>query len=301
MIIPSLSQRSPDRKLILISLSGGGYRASLFHAGVLRTFYEKGIISRSSEDIVLVSAVSGGSIPALVWNAFLRGYSSDPVWPEKQIFKLIEKSPHRGIAWLIRRLKDKNPWLSFLKEWWTDVETSIRPNYLNQRLGIEPLIGVLIEALDFIYGGIWVFNGESVTLPDRDLFKEGNNYRAAKTATIPQAIAAATAFPFCIPPAKIKVTIGKGSCRFPGDYVEATFVDAGVVDNLGIHAFLPLFEKHGSPPYLLQKGDAWYISDATAPIPIPLEDPASWISSNILKKRKLSLIDKTIMSLALKR
>ncbi|MEO0995801.1 MAG: patatin-like phospholipase family protein [Pseudomonadota bacterium] len=49
-----------DRKAIGLSLSGGGYRATLFHTGVLLRLNELGILSR----IARISSVSGGSITA---------------------------------------------------------------------------------------------------------------------------------------------------------------------------------------------------------------------------------------------
>src|SRR5947207_99975 len=45
---------------IALCLSGGGYRAALFHLGALRRFNELGVLSK----INTVSSVSGGSILA---------------------------------------------------------------------------------------------------------------------------------------------------------------------------------------------------------------------------------------------
>jgi NTE family protein len=62
-------ERDPDRYLplskderrgVALCLSGGGYRASLFHLGVLRRLNELGTLTR----VDTVSAVSGGSILA---------------------------------------------------------------------------------------------------------------------------------------------------------------------------------------------------------------------------------------------
>ena len=53
---------------IALSLSGGGYRATLFHAGALRRLAELGVLDR----ITHVSAVSGGAIAAGVWADDLR-------------------------------------------------------------------------------------------------------------------------------------------------------------------------------------------------------------------------------------
>src|SRR5437879_1076210 len=51
----------PRRKFrIDLALSGGGFRASIFHLGVIRRLEELGIM----KDVDVISAVSGGSIVA---------------------------------------------------------------------------------------------------------------------------------------------------------------------------------------------------------------------------------------------
>jgi NTE family protein len=50
----------PEPGHIGLALSGGGFRASLFHLGVIRRLEELGIM----ENVSVVSAVSGGSIIA---------------------------------------------------------------------------------------------------------------------------------------------------------------------------------------------------------------------------------------------
>ena len=55
-----LNARRYDRKAIALTLSGGGYRATLFHTGAIMRLNELGLLSRLS----MVSSVSGGSITA---------------------------------------------------------------------------------------------------------------------------------------------------------------------------------------------------------------------------------------------
>ncbi|HKG97110.1 MAG TPA: patatin-like phospholipase family protein, partial [Pyrinomonadaceae bacterium] len=54
------SRGKKERKGISLCLSGGGYRAALFHLGVLRRLNELGILS----SVTHISSVSGGSIIA---------------------------------------------------------------------------------------------------------------------------------------------------------------------------------------------------------------------------------------------
>ena len=61
---------SPRRHGVGLCLSGGGYRAALFHLGALRRLDELGVLAQ----VRTISAVSGGAIianlladPRLVW------------------------------------------------------------------------------------------------------------------------------------------------------------------------------------------------------------------------------------------
>ena len=61
-----------ERKGIALCLSGGGFRAALFHAGAIRRLNELGVLSR----VRTISSVSGGSIAsgllATVWTRLAR-------------------------------------------------------------------------------------------------------------------------------------------------------------------------------------------------------------------------------------
>ena len=56
---------SSRRRGIGLCLSGGGFRATLFHAGVIQRLFELGVAGR--EDFETVASVSGGSITAAQW------------------------------------------------------------------------------------------------------------------------------------------------------------------------------------------------------------------------------------------
>ena len=56
---------SSRRRGIGLCLSGGGFRATLFHAGVIQRLFELGIAGR--EEFETVASVSGGSIAAAQW------------------------------------------------------------------------------------------------------------------------------------------------------------------------------------------------------------------------------------------
>jgi NTE family protein len=67
-------QDSLPEEAIGLCLSGGGYRAMVFHIGVLWRLYEAGILNR----IARISSVSGGSITAAMLGLAWRKLSFDP-------------------------------------------------------------------------------------------------------------------------------------------------------------------------------------------------------------------------------
>src|SRR5687768_17077644 len=68
-----------ERKGVALCMSGGGYRAALFHLGALRRLNELGLLSR----IDTFTSVSGGSIMLAQLATFLagRGAPAEPGTP----------------------------------------------------------------------------------------------------------------------------------------------------------------------------------------------------------------------------
>ncbi len=73
-VVPRLADGESDKEAAAgLALSGGGYRAMLFHLGALRRLYEVGAL----QNVARISSVSGGSIAsahlALVWDELIAG------------------------------------------------------------------------------------------------------------------------------------------------------------------------------------------------------------------------------------
>ena len=66
---------SSRRRGIGLCLSGGGFRATLFHAGVIQRLFELGVAERA--DFETVASVSGGSITAAQWAVAEAGVQAD--------------------------------------------------------------------------------------------------------------------------------------------------------------------------------------------------------------------------------
>ncbi len=130
--------------LYLVSLSGGGYRAALYHAGVLRALHmHHGFYPDPPQGlgppVTYISAVSGGALPASLWNVALSRQGLTDMgesWPERKLLDLIGRTPSLGgrLNWLIRRVSLQTSWRSFVAEWWRDAlqDASRRPSSLGR-------------------------------------------------------------------------------------------------------------------------------------------------------------------------
>lgn len=80
----------------MICLSGGGFRAALFHTGVLRAIYEREE-PRYADPVVfpytLLACVSGGALPAAVWSLHRPKSFHVDYGPERIIRRVVSSSP----------------------------------------------------------------------------------------------------------------------------------------------------------------------------------------------------------------
>lgn len=254
---------------LLVSLSGGGYRAALFNAGVLRALHEKGhldLIHDSGPKNVIVNAVSGGSIPAALWNFFLRSseYQDDSstFYPEKELIRLVTSSPSflGRFNWHAKGLflGAQSAWYRHLLSWWEAIPWkehipklfySTKGRSIDKRLTVpgshQYYPTFLLQTLDFNRGQIFLFFNGDYIQPSMEFFKNGNLGLGSQQLPHPHGIVSATAVPLFFPAVKV----GRWS-----------LMDAGLIDNQGILGFLPLLSKQSE--MLLDENDVWYLSDA---------------------------------------
>lgn len=237
------------RQGIGLCLSGGGYRATLFHMGALRRLNECGVLTR--EDFRSVCSVSGGSIAAAALAAALArikpqassGAIAADVWSRefREPLRNFTKSNIRTGA-VARRLL---PWNWFRSS--TGVEALART--YEKRLTPLPLTSLphwpnfVFCATDMAYGVSWVF--------ERDRMGDYQaGYKSPPSPSYPSglAVAASSCFPPVFNPLPIKVgpdelTGGRAS---PGKDRDVTInglrlTDGGVYDNMGLE---PVWKDH---------------------------------------------------------
>jgi len=246
-----------------LSLSGGGFRATLFHLGVVAAFRH---LSRI-RDIAVVSCVSGGSIVGAHLVLNWERYASDDRALFEQVARelvAITKADVRGQ--IIRRLP--------LKRHACFERCLDRFLYFNALLTATEGEGrptLVLNTTDLKHGTAAAFIGGTY-VPDvrKTDPNEGLPISIDVGAfSLSSAVACSAAFPALFPARELSAK----DFAQPRKKWEAgaSLSDGGVYDNLGIQYFL------GQQQRMLP--DSFYVSDAGAPF-----DYAAGLSGNILSR-----------------
>lgn len=232
------------RQGIALCLSGGGFRASLFHLGALRRLNEVGILGEFDE----ISSVSGGSIIA----AHLAKRIED--WPapgssvrdwDAQVAAPFQEFASRNLRTLAI--------LSKLLPWnWFDEDNGVHELAKRYRALHDGKLGDLPDrprftfcATDLVYGVNWEFSKQRV-----------GSYRAGyikghESWTVALAVAASSCFPPVFSPLQIKVkpeqfrdaTGEETADERRRNIADLRLSDGGLYDNLGLE---PVVKEHGT-------------------------------------------------------
>lgn len=305
-----------EQQYEVISLSGGGYRAALYNAGVLRAFHAAGKLETS--DYHLVNAVSGGAIPAMIWREYMGAAreSRDDLWPELALFDLVLSSPSRGggfnwhFPWLLYSLLvaqftgyvcihylgvnlclavgavlcvflilTLRSGLDARRRWHRHLEGWWARHRLKPSpLGLNPFY--VVEVLDYLSGSSWMYDNGSLVPATRDNIKTRKPFENIPMS-VPTAIVTATAFPPLFAGTSIPDE-RSGKERY-------LFKDAGVIDNVAMLPLLRIIER--IPPNGKRLGaiKRWFISDAGAPMAVP-SSAALTAAGNTRRVKSVSFI-----------
>lgn len=272
--------KGSEKKLedgMALCLSGGGYRAMVFHVGVLWRLYEAGLL----KDIKRISSVSGGSITAGVLALAWPKLSFDPaktttdfvpnvVWPLREMAETtIDSGSVISGALLPGTISDK-----------------ITNHYRKVLFGDATLQGLpdeprfVINATNVQSGALWRFSKPYM----RD-WRVGEVKNP--TVSLARAVAASSAFPPVLSPCKLELddddfTPGSGvDLQRPPFTTDVVLSDGGVYDNLGLETCYKRYRTI-------------LVSDAGGQMP-PEEHPKEdWAQHSY---RVLNLIDNQVRSL----
>jgi predicted acylesterase/phospholipase RssA len=231
-----------------LALSGGGFRATLFHLGVVRFLRDAGAL----RDVTDVASVSGGSILAahlvLNWDQY---NGDDQRFGEvtAQILKFVQFDVRNHIVrrlpliyilgFVTRRLPGRARGLTanaILERYYSRFLYGDRCLY---ELPERPRLHILTTNVS--NGGLSVFNRDGLFVQQRaDTGEPVFEQVSGQMAGISRIVCASSAFPGFFPPVAIRAAdLGVREGQFPTEW----FTDGGVYDNLGMRAFSWLKEQ----------------------------------------------------------
>ncbi len=229
-------------KKIGLALSGGGFRASLYHLGLVRFLRDAGILSQ----VTHITSVSGGSIFAahLVMNWERYNGTDDEFEVVAADFlafvrmnvrsRIVRRFPlTMPVRWLRRFLGKSNRWFTRTGLLEYHYEKYLYGDVSLFELPKTPQLHLLTTNLS--EGCLCSFNREGLMTVRR---LTGQTFRIdrvrAGLVTVPMAVTASSAFPGFFPPLELTGDeIGVGS----GEFGKQAYTDGGVYDNLGVRMF----------------------------------------------------------------
>lgn len=204
-----------DRDGVGLCLSGGGYRATLFHTGVLWRLNELGMLPR----LRLISSVSAGAITsgalAIAWDSlrFTDGVADD--FQAQVVHPLRELAGTTiDIGAILRGIL--KPWNTISDELAGAFRRELFGDYTLPQLPHQPVFD--FNATNLRNGARWLFSREWM---GDDL----SGWVADPRAQLAVAVAASAAFPPFLSPAVL---------RLPGHTERTVLTDGGVYDNLSV-------------------------------------------------------------------
>jgi predicted acylesterase/phospholipase RssA len=262
-----------------LALSGGGFRATLFHLGVVRFLFEAEVL----KPVKLVSAVSGGSILAahliLNWKKYT-GSKEDFDAAAREVLKFVQADIRGRVLrrWMLGCSTIIPRFLLPTEKQWSLVNLLQRQYARLFRVPVASSAAIPVSADDReatirdLRGGRPAvrFNCTSLTTGDPCYFDQagfGWCKDGVPEVSIPAldlwiayAVTASSAFPPLFPPVEISHKTLSVDLR---DFeYEHRLTDGGVYDNLGIEALIAEYRKGKSAPEEPVSLGAIIVSDA---------------------------------------
>ena len=226
-----------------LALSGGGFRATLYHLGVVRCLRDAGVLSK----ITHITTVSGGSILGAHLVSNWDRYSGTPEEFDEaaaEIIRFVQLDVRNRI---VRRFplaaagnKVRSMLLLGQRRQWT--RAGLLERYYERFLfGDTPLSQLPdhprlhILSTNLSEGCLCSFNRNGLLMQRRVAGRRDRFERVqAGLATVPMAVAASSCFPGFFPPL---VLTGWDVGADVGEFTRQAFTDGGVYDNLGLRMF----------------------------------------------------------------
>jgi NTE family protein len=256
-----LSQPVTHQKICL-ALSGGGFRAALFHVGVIAALRKLGRLN----DVSVLTCVSGGSIigayVCLHWNEFT---GTDAQF-DAAVSKFLEITRMDVRGRIVRRLPRRRQ--QGLERWLNKVLYS---GALMSSVDQGSLPTLVLNATDMKHGTAAAFVGARYFPDVRKQRREDGSSTGIHVGPFPlaAAVACSAAFPAFFPARELSAK----DFAQPRKMFEAgaSLADGGIYDNLGVQYILGLAPK--------ERPEQTIISDAGAPF-----DYQEGVVGNVLRR-----------------
>ncbi len=232
-----------------LALSGGGFRATMYHLGIIRFLRDANLLT----EVTHISSVSGGSILAahlaLNWDAYCGSDEEfDQVAGQLIRFakldvrnRIVRRYPLCAALNALPRLlgRPSNRRLTrpgLLEHYY---EKHLFGDKCLFQLPQKPELHVL--ATNLSEGCLCSFNRQGLSVQTRD--RGDFQHVPAGLATVAMAVTASSAFPGFFPPLVLRAwDVGENE----GEFDTQAFTDGGVFDNLGVR-FFKVFESIETP------------------------------------------------------
>jgi predicted acylesterase/phospholipase RssA len=228
-------------KKLGLALSGGGFRATLYHLGLIRFLRDAGILSQ----VTHITSVSGGSIMAahlvLNWDSYT-GSPKEFDQAAEKLLKFIRLDVRNRIVrrfplglllrWPRRLLGLSNRQLTRTGLLENQYETQLYGDKSLFELPERPQLHMLTTNLS--EGCLCSFNRDGLwMMQEKEGRSEIDRHRVG-LATVAMAVTASSAFPGFFPPLELT---GQDVGARGGEFGRQAYTDGGVFDNLGVRMF----------------------------------------------------------------
>jgi NTE family protein len=268
----NVSEPPTEHPRIALALSGGGFRASVFHLGVLRAVAELGWLHR----VDVMSTVSGGSVigafAALRWGAMLRAGGDRATLNSYVVQPFLDAITENNF---IRDWAAGVPFHVFRKLFARDyTRTKLASQKFDELFfnwAIFPQLPdqphLVMNASNLVSGRAWRFTREGMGDSRVGYARWGNS-----PMKVSEGVTASAAFPPVFPPVRIPRSSYQFTAPVYGeeplpekDFIPLT--DGGVYDNLGLEVLgkntaLPSLPQGMPPAEFLIASDAGYPAQA---------------------------------------
>src|SRR5436190_8217240 len=228
-------------KKIGLALSGGGFRATLYHLGLIRFLRDAGILPQ----VTHITSVSGGSIMAahlvLNWDLYTGSTTEFDQAASKLLAftrldvrnRIVRRFPLgfllRGPRWLLG-LSNRQLTRTGLLE--NQYERLLYGNKSLFELPESPQLHLLTTNLS--EGCLCSFNRDGLWMMQQKASRSEIDRIRVGLATVSMAVTASSAFPGFFPPLELT---GRDVGARGGEFGRQAYTDGGVFDNLGVRMY----------------------------------------------------------------